>query len=396
MSISAALLLCALAAPADEVELTTGAVVEGRVEDLGESIRVTRPGLSVVYPKHLVRRVTPKKTDEEVYDERSRALAEGDLQGRLALARWCLQRKLGPQAAREYRKVLDLDPENEEARTALGYRRHEGRWVTEDEYHEARGLVRHKGRWMTPEEKALEVALEEQKELDRRLSDRVRALLDRMRSADENARREAAEELSRIDDRYKAKFYLAALTSPSRHVRRFVYEELGRMKEPAAARPLARRSLWDEDEDLRPVALGALRSIAHPDTALYFVPFLGEESVSARLRCLDAMASFPDARTAPYLVQALENSIEMIRQAEALNAPLTAVVQRTIVLRDGTVVRLPQIRRIPREGPADRELLARLREEKAAVAAALRADTGQDFGEDPARWRAWLQKSGKD
>ncbi|HXG61782.1 MAG TPA: HEAT repeat domain-containing protein [Planctomycetota bacterium] len=395
MSISAALLLCAFAAPADEVELTTGAVVEGRVEDLGDSIRVTRPGLSIVYPKHMVRRVTPKKTDEEVYQERSRSLGEKDLEGRLSLARWCLQKKLPAQAAQEYRKILALDPEHEEARTALGYRRHEGRWVTEDEYHEARGLVRHKGRWMTPEEKALDVALEEQKELDRRISEQVRNLLDRTRSSDEKARLEAIEALARIDDRYKAKFYLAALTSPSRHTRRFVYEELGRMKEPAAARPLARRALWDEDEDLRPVALAALRAIAHPDTALYFVPFLGEESVSARLRCLEAMTAFPDRRAAPYLVQALENSIEMIQQAESLQ-PLTVIVQKTMVLRDGTVVRLPQVRRIPRDGGADRELLARLREEKAAVATALRAATGQDFGEDPARWRAWLQKSGKD
>lgn len=396
MNLSAALLLCALTSPADEVELNTGTVVEGRVEDLGDSIRVTRPGVSVVYPKYMVRRVTAKKTDEEIYEERSRTLGEKDLEGRLALARWCLQRKLAPQAAREYRKVLEFAPDHEEARTALGYRRHEGRWVSEDEYQEARGLVRHKGRWMTPEEKALEIALEEQKDLDRRLSERVRILLDRTRSSDEKVRLQAVEGLSRIDDRYKVKFYLAALTSPSRHTRRFVYEELGRLKEPAAARPLVRRSLWDEDEELRPVAWAALRAIAHPDTALYLVPFLGEESVSARLRCLEALVSFPDPRTAPYLVQALENSIDMIREAEALHAPLTAVVQKTLILRDGTVVRLPQIRRISREGAADRELLARLRDEKAAIAAALRAATGQDLGEDPARWRAWLRKSGKE
>ena len=53
-------------------------------------------------------------------------------------------------------------------------------------------------------------------------------------------------------------------------------------------RPLVRKALWDSEEDLRPVAYEALKAIGHPDTAIYYVPFLGEESVSARIRSSSA------------------------------------------------------------------------------------------------------------
>src|SRR5882672_12399504 len=93
------ILLTAVAvAHADEVELTSGTVVEGKVEDLGDSIRVVKSSGSAVYPKSMVRRITPKKTVEEVYADRSRDLKETDLDGHLALARWCLQQKLPKEA----------------------------------------------------------------------------------------------------------------------------------------------------------------------------------------------------------------------------------------------------------------------------------------------------------
>jgi tetratricopeptide (TPR) repeat protein len=376
---------------ADEIELTSGSVVEGKVQDLGDSVRVTRGGASIVYPKTMIRKITPKKTVEELYEDQAKALKDADVEGRLRLARWCLEKKLPKEAAAEFRKVLAVDPEHEEARKGAGFVRHNGRWMTEDEANEAKGLVRHKGRWMTPEERNLDVALEEQKELDRQISEAVRALLERTRSSDEKRREDAFAGLAKIDDKYKVKAYLAAVSSPSRHTRKHVFEELGRMKEPAAAKPLVRRSLWDEDEALRPVAFDALKAIRHPDTALYFVPFLGEESVSARIRCVDSMAVFKDPRVAGYLLQALENCLDAIKSADQFGQPMNVVAHRTIVMRDGTVIQLPRIRQVKAE-PADKEMKSKLELERVSILATLRTVTGQDFGDDPAKWRAGLRK----
>src|ERR1041384_5173662 len=118
-----AIVLALIAPPlrADEGELTSGAVIEGKVTDLGDSIKVVRSGSSIVYPKSMIRKITPKKTNEEIYEERTKALKDADLEGRLALARWCLQQKLAKEAATEFKKAVAIAPENEEARKGAGY-----------------------------------------------------------------------------------------------------------------------------------------------------------------------------------------------------------------------------------------------------------------------------------
>src|SRR5438552_7678658 len=115
-----ALLLFAAALPADEVELTSGAVVEGKVQDLGDSIKVVKSAGSAVYPKSMIRKITPKKTVEEIYEDKARELKDDDLDGHLKLARWCLEKKLKKEALGEFKKVLALNADHDEARAGAG------------------------------------------------------------------------------------------------------------------------------------------------------------------------------------------------------------------------------------------------------------------------------------
>ncbi|HLY73024.1 MAG TPA: HEAT repeat domain-containing protein, partial [Planctomycetota bacterium] len=270
MKTFALLLLLAPAAIADEVELTSGTVVEGRVQDLGDSIRVIKSNGSAVYPKSMIRKITPKKTVEEIYEEKARDLKDADADGHLQLGRWCLQNKLQKEALVEFKKVIALNPEHEEARVGAGFQKVDGKWLTEDEVNLAKGLVKHKGKWMTPEQRDLDNALEEQKELDKAIQHEVTVQMARLKSSSEKTRLEAVEALSRLEDKHKIRAYIAAIPSPQREVRRFLFQELGRMKDPSALRPLVRRSLWDEDEDLRPVAFRAVQDIGHPDTSFFY------------------------------------------------------------------------------------------------------------------------------
>lgn len=385
------LLAAVLLALADEVELTSGKVVEGRVEDLGDSIKVLRSGGSVTYPKSMVAKITKKKTVEELYEDQSKALRLDDVAGRLRLARWCLEKKIAKEAAAEFKKVVVLEPENEEARLGAGYRRFNDKWMTEDEIAQAKGLVRHKGRWLTPEERDLEVALEEQKELEKALLREVQVQLEKLRSSDEKKRQDAVAALAKIEDKLKVKAYLAAITSSSKEVRRHVFEELGRMKEPLAVRPLVRRALWDDDEALRDLAFKTLLAIRHPDTAACYVPFLEEQSVSARTRCADQMASFPDLRVVPALLEALENAIASAKAAEQYGQEMTATVNRELILQNGQRVTLPRVVRIKPDF-SDKQLIAKLGVERATIVSTLEKITGQPLGEDVARWRAWLER----
>ena len=164
------------------------------------------------------------------------------------------------------------------------------------------------------------------------------------------------------------------------------------MKEALAARPLCRRALWDEDEALRSVAAKALADINHPDTALFLAPFLGEESVSARIRCVELIATFKDLRAAPVLAEALANCLARIKaQDDNQGEEQTALVNRTVVMADGRTVILPKVVRVKPDN-RDKEHLAKLQNEKVTLISALRATTGQDFGDEVPKWRAWLQK----
>jgi hypothetical protein len=383
--------LAALPALADEVELASGSVVEGKVEDLGDSIRVSRGGGAVTYPKSMVRKITPKKSPDEVYEERAKSLKDGDLAGRVELARWAAKQKLAPQALAEWRKVIALDPDHEEARKAAGFEKVDGKWLGEAEANEARGLVRHKGRWVSPEQRDLDLALDEQKELDAALTQEVQKRLAQLRSSDEKKRAEALEALTKIEDKYKAKAYIAAIASPSRELRKHVYLELARMKVVEAARPLARRAMWDEDEALRPVAEGALRDCGNPHSALFLLPFLGEEGVGARIRAIAAIAPYKDLRTSPALAQALENNLAIQQMYDTMGREMSTVTMGNFPVPGGGVVSLPRVNRIKYD-PLDKESRAKLATERGLLQNALRAILGEDHGTDVARWRACIEK----
>ncbi|HVE42396.1 MAG TPA: HEAT repeat domain-containing protein [Planctomycetota bacterium] len=388
-----ALLLFAAAPWADEVELTSGTIVEGKVQDLGDSIKIVKSNGSAVYPKTMVRKITPKKTVEELYEDTAHGLKDEDLDGHLKLARWCLEKKLSKEAVAEFKKVIALNADHEEARAGAGFQKLNGKWLTEDEANEAKGLVRHKGRWMTPEQRDLDLALEEQKELDKALQNEVLRQVGFLKSSDEKKREEAIAALAKIDDKHKAKAYIAAIPSPNRETRKFLYQELGRMKEAAALRPLVRRSLWDEDEALRPVAYRAVQDIGHPDAGLLYVPFLGEESISARIRCVDAMAAFKDLRLVSPLLSALENNMDLTKQYDKEGEQMTQLASRTIVMGDGTTVTLPRsLMKIRPIDPLDKNSRAKLQQEKSSIIGTLNTVTGQNFGDDLGKWRAWLER----
>lgn len=390
----AALLLLASVSAADEVELVDGTKIEGKVTDLGDSIKITKGGASITYPKSAVKKIVYKKTAEEIYAEKAKELKDDDAEGHAALARWCLEQKLTKEAKAEYQKVLAVDPDHEDARKGLGYSKYNGKWMTEDEIKTAQGLVKHKGKWMTPEERDLDLALEEQKETDKKLLAEVRKWLDKVGSTKEDTRKEAKDKLSAIGDAYKTKAFLAGLSSSNEHIRFYVAEELGRMGEKAASKPLARRVVWDAKEDIRAAALKALLAIGDPDTSLHLIPFLDEDQIVARIRTEDALSNFKDLRAAMPLLVVYSNAIETLKFIEKYEGQMAQMVKRTMILKTGQKVILPENLNLTAE-MFDPEAKARLRAEKDSCSTALRVLTGQDFGEDVGKWADWIKKNKK-
>jgi hypothetical protein len=86
------------------------------------------------------------------YDERAAKIGGEDADAWRPLGRWAAMKGIGTQSDQAYKRVLQIAPDDREAREALGYVHQDGRWMTEDESFRARGFVQYDGEWMTPAE----------------------------------------------------------------------------------------------------------------------------------------------------------------------------------------------------------------------------------------------------
>jgi hypothetical protein len=147
------LLLVPGAALADEVFLKGAGSLSGRiVEQTGDLVTVDVGAGQVSVPMTNVDRIVKGKTALDEYDERAGRLDPQDVDGWRRLGAWAAAKGLSSQARQAYEKVLEIAPDDLEARDALGYVRVGGKWLTEDEGYRAKGYVRHDGEWMTPAE----------------------------------------------------------------------------------------------------------------------------------------------------------------------------------------------------------------------------------------------------
>jgi hypothetical protein len=144
---------------ADEVYLKGAGVLSGRiVEQTEKIIKVDVGDGKIGVPMSQVERIVKGKSPLDEYDERASKLGPKDARGWRSLGRWASDQGLSTQARRAYQQVISSAPDDPEAREALGFVQHDGRWVTEEDSYRARGYVKYDGEWMTAAEAQLEQA----------------------------------------------------------------------------------------------------------------------------------------------------------------------------------------------------------------------------------------------
>ncbi len=199
---------------ADVILFKDGTRLEGKVvHENADSVTVlfVRDGneATVTYPRNRIDRIIPEdKTSHErlvdEYHQRAAAVGTGDVRGWWELATWAGERNLIKEREDALHRLLELDPNHEQARTALGFVRYDGQWVTRGEAErgeaEARrakleaerqrkrdeGYVEWDGQWYKPEELTALAAMKEAEsiaELSTRL-DAIQQRLDRLDALD--------------------------------------------------------------------------------------------------------------------------------------------------------------------------------------------------------------------
>ena len=152
-------------AVADVVHLKDGRKFEGEiVSDDGTKVTVKTRFGEVTVERSKVARIEKKKTPEQEYRDRRKAIAANDADALYELAQWCRKAGFKKEEKALYGEILAIDSQHDGANAAVGNVKHGDRWVTpeekkrleagaEDAEKRAAGLVRYKDRWVTPEEK---------------------------------------------------------------------------------------------------------------------------------------------------------------------------------------------------------------------------------------------------
>ena len=144
---------------ADEVYLKGGAKFTGRIVEQTDTMVTIDIGDGVVgVTMSRVERIVKGSSALDEYDQHARNLRPDDIQSWRNLGRWALGQGLSAQSRQAYQTVLAIDPNDAEARQALGFVLIDGRWLTEEEGYRARGFVKYDGEWMTPAEVQLSQA----------------------------------------------------------------------------------------------------------------------------------------------------------------------------------------------------------------------------------------------
>jgi hypothetical protein len=153
------------AAVADEVVLKNGSKLEGTVTEAGSKVIVDVGSGTITIDRSEVASINRPDELNREYDHRMESVRPDDAEGHYQVYLWARKQDgLKTRADKLLRKIIEIDPNHEQSRRALGYVNHKGAWLTQDELKGALGLVRYNGGWVTAE------TAEKLKRIDQELS----------------------------------------------------------------------------------------------------------------------------------------------------------------------------------------------------------------------------------
>ena len=157
-------LLLAATAFADELVLKNGSAFNGIVREEGDRVVIEMDFGTMSFKKVDVRSISRGKDPINEFDEKAKAAT--DVKGMLELAAWAREKGLGTRSTDLYRKILTLDPDQADARKALGFEKVNGQWLTGDDLMVARGFVKVNGRWLSKDTAELMLEQEAQAKME--------------------------------------------------------------------------------------------------------------------------------------------------------------------------------------------------------------------------------------
>lgn len=302
--------LFALSARADVFILRNQGQVQGKLLNDKESPRKTYVVLTengeVTLEKSQVVKVIKESPALQEYQKIQASFADS-VEGQLEAAAWCKKRKLSVQRKGHLERVIELDPENLEARQTLGHIRVNGKWTTRAEDLARKGYVQHEGKWLLPQE--VQIQSERKAIEEATVSWRKKLRLWRKWLDDIDRAHAARQEFLAIRDVRAIAPMLELLKDEKDVARRVLYvESLSQIGEGAATHVLVDHSLHDGDPELRDTCLDYVVEHPHPDVTAAYVKALSSHDNEVVNRAAKALARLKDSSAVAALIDALNTT----------------------------------------------------------------------------------------
>jgi hypothetical protein len=393
---------------ADVVKLKSGGELRGVLVEAadGEASEVvtieTLSGGTVAVSRADVEFVTRRPRLIEEYEVKAKAAAD-TVDAQWALAEWCRENDLEEQRATHLQRIVELEPDHAEARSALDQTNYEGEWLTREEIMEKRGLVPHRGRWITPQELELIEKSQAEREREQAWFTTVRKLKAWLRGNNDQLRQKGIAGLKALNDPDAVpaleKFFR---DDPEADVRKLYVSVIAGMPGPKPVRPLVTQSLHDVDYQVRYASLAGIGEERREDALPYFLQGLRHASNDVVRRAGKGLEEVGDERAVPDLIKSLITAHQHgIQVPETLptysfttggsygpgGLPIPSDV--ATALRTGQLPYGVQIVE-PQKVVRWKTVMISVNHENPEVLAALRKITGESFGFDERTWRLWL------
>ena len=392
-------LLCA-----DTIRLSQGGTVEGQIlERTDEGVRIrTLVGVMVV-PHDAIDRIDEAPSVFDEYETRRKA-APNTAAAHVELARWCDQKGLKAEKKTHFQRAMELDPDCEPARAALGFVRINGLWVDgkPDKSPDGRKIAR-----TQPVKAESQPAPTDSDEklvaaAQSRWYQRIRAL--RVWVTDtigDKASDDAKRKLLEITDPLAIVPLARVLSEGDAASRELLVEALSRFPQDEATLNLAVLALSDPLDHVRTLALSKLAQRDDPRVVPQFRKALQSDNDELIRRAANALGALKAKPAIPELIELLT-----ARRLKSVQVSLRPMVyfnqfvqsfdtQYSVHMGGGNVTYTPAVG-VATSGVAmgfDPQMEVRqVTVFRTEVLEALKRITDVNFGFDDAAWRRWYEE----
>lgn len=408
----AAILGLAACARADVIKLKNGGEIRGAIPRTAEAIQEdavtikTLSGAVVTVERKDIQFITWRSPLVEEFETKLREVPADDIEALRELVQWCREKGLTEQRIAVLERIIEIDPDDADARAALGHSKYNGEWMSRDERMEAQGYVKYRGRYITPQELELIQKTEAQRDSEQEWFQKVRLWLNWAEGRNAARQEEALAALGAIDDPAALPALGRFLSKHNDRGMRLLYVNvLDRLPGTSAVPALVQKSLHEEDHEIRWRALNALDPEQYAAARPLYVKALRHELNDVVRRAARALERVGDQSVIPSLVAALVTTHRYRVQVPA-NDAVSFNTNGSFSLggAPGTAGLPPELEAMLLSGqfpngvivlsqpPAPirmRVVTIRVNQQNPEVLAALQKLSGESFGYDSRTWQLW-------